>query len=310
MEHTHAPLFCYIRHSFADMKLPAGYSSLLRRELCIRSHEFAQKHRLDHVLSYGAEPVVVYAPDLSGNLHGNFYTPSYAAIVKRPEWARRLEKIHAQGRRALPRADRRWRELDSCISSDALLMNIFCCPRVCSSRQVAGKLGTETTDIPEFGYKARVPFKRREVATLPAERSKPAPERVDRTEVDMRLGTLLVEAKLTESDFQRKSTDLVETYRDFEEVFCVSDLPRAGDEYLGYQLIRNVLAAHASGNSFCVMLDARRRDLEAQWQDVLGCVRDSSLRTRCKMLQWQELAQVLPPGLQKFLAEKYGIDAN
>ncbi len=123
----------------------------------------------------------------------------------------------------------------------------------------------------------------------------------------MKLGSLLVEAKLTESDFQRQSKALMESYRDLEEVFDVGDLPRAGDDYSGYQLIRNVLAAHASSSSFCVMLDARRPDLLEQWREVLRCVKDSNLRTRCKVLQWQELAGVLPSGLQKFLVEKYGI---
>ena len=64
---------------------------------------------------------------------------------------------------------------------------------------------------PQFGFKARVPLSN---------------GRGDRTEVDMRLGDLLVEAKLTESDFQRKSAAVVETYRDFKAVFDARDLPR------------------------------------------------------------------------------------
>jgi hypothetical protein len=126
----------------------------------------------------------------------------------------------------------------------------------------------------------------------------------------MKLGNLLVEAKLTESDFQRQSKALLESYRDLQEVFEVEELPRAGDQYVGYQLIRNVLAAHASGSSFCVMLDSRRPDLLEQWHAVLRCVQDSNLRTRCKVLEWQELAQVLPPTLRRFLEEKYGILAG
>jgi hypothetical protein len=292
------------------MHFSAGYPGSLRRELCSRNHEFAQAHKLDHVLSYGTEPVVVYAPNLAGNCHGNFYGPSYAAILKRREWGRRLDKIHAQGRRALPRAERRWRELDSCISSDALMMNIFCGPRVCSSKEVAAKLGTEITDAPEFGYKARVPLKRVEFFAETGKKRKVPIERFDRTEVDMKLGALLVEAKLTETNFQRQSKTLVESYRDLEEVFEVGDLPRADEDYLGYQLVRNVLAAHASGSSFCLMLDARRPDLLERWHEVLRCVRDSNLRTRCKVLQWQELAEVLPSGLSKFLLEKYGIEGG
>ena len=50
-----------------------------------------------------------------------------------------------------------------------------------------------------FGFRARVPL---------------ANGHSDRTEVDMKLGSLLVESKLTESDFQSQAADLVESYRD------------------------------------------------------------------------------------------------
>jgi hypothetical protein len=88
------------------------YAGELRREICARNAEFAQKNRLDHVPSYGAVPVTVYAPDQEGKRHGNFYPASYRAILKRAEWCSRFNKVHAQARISLPRADRRWRELD------------------------------------------------------------------------------------------------------------------------------------------------------------------------------------------------------
>ncbi len=39
----------------------------------------------------------------------------------------------------------------------------------------------------------------------------------------------------------------------------------------------------------------------------MGSVRDAALRTRCQVLTRQELAPLLPPKLQAFLDEKYGI---
>jgi hypothetical protein len=270
-------------------------SSQLRRELCARNEAFAREHNLAHVLSYGALPVVVYSPETHGKSHGNFIPSSYGEILKRPQWLRRLEKIHSQGKKALPRADRAWRELDSCTSSDALLMNIFCHRGLCRSRDIALLLGTETTDEPEFGYKARVPLLN---------------GKTDRTEVDMKLGRLLVEAKLTENDFQIKPAALVESYRDLKKVFEVRALPRISDRYVSYQLIRNVLAAYAMDASFCVIADARRPDLIEAWHAIMRCVRDAEMRTRCKVLTWQELAAVLPATLQKFLAAKYGINSN
>jgi hypothetical protein len=153
-------------------------------------------------------------------------------------------------------------------------------------------LGTESTDIPQFGYKARVPL---------------LGGKTDRTEVDMKLGSLLVEAKLTENDFQAKNRSVLERYRDFKTVFDISDLPRSGDQYISYQLIRNVLAAYAAGLSFCVIADARRQDLVEAWYVIMRCVRDPELRTRCKVLTWQELSSALPRRFQRFLDAKYGI---
>ena len=270
----------------------SGFASQLRNELCARNAAFASSNKLEHVSSYGTTPVIVYAPRADGLGHGNFFDRSYAAILKTPEWARRLEKVHAQGRRSLPRADRVWRELDSCMSSDALLMNIFCCPGVCNHPRAASLLGTEVTQVPEFGWKARVPLLN---------------GRTDRTEIDMTLGQLFVEAKLTESGFQTCEESVVESYRDLVTVFEMESLPRIHGRYVSYQLIRNVLAAHAAGASFCVIADARRPDLLEAWHAIMRCVRHAELRTRCKVLTWQELSAVLPRPLQKFLDAKYGI---
>jgi hypothetical protein len=79
--------------------------------------------------------------------------------------------------------------------------------------------------------------------------------------------------------------------------------------YAGYQLIRNVLAAYASGTSFCVVHDERRPDLREGWFDVMKAVRSAEMRTRCKVMTWQELAGLAPAGLREFLELKYGIVA-
>jgi hypothetical protein len=294
--------------------------------------------------------VIVYEPEHPADgkgtaqeivRHGNFLDASYAAIAARPGWMRRFNKIHAQGR-ALPKAEsgRRWRELDSSMSSDALLMNVSCAPGVWESQAVKRALGVDGVDAMEFGWKARVPLTN---------------GRVDRTEVDMRWGGLLVEAKLTEGDFQTRSAAIVESYRDFDAVFDRDCLPRvelrtarrraavefaeeftqewedpaANEEiarefqqgiverareaqtaeagFASYQLIRNVLAAYAEGCSFCVLHDERRPDLREAWFRVMAAVKDAEMRVRCKVLTWQELAALLPEELQEFLDRKYGI---
>ncbi len=123
----------------------------------------------------------------------------------------------------------------------------------------------------------------------------------------MKVGDLLVECKLTESDFQNKTKAVVDNYRDFKQVFDRRLLPQSKEKYAGYQLIRNVLAAYALNCSFCVMTDARRPDLIEFWYSVMRCVKIADLRIRCKVLTWQELSPVLPDDLNEFLDEKYGI---
>jgi hypothetical protein len=178
------------------------------------------------------------------------------------------------------------------MSSDALLMNIFCYPGITKRREISSILGTGIGDLPEFGFKPRIPL---------------TSGFVERTEIDMKLGSVLFEAKLTEADFQRQNAAIVEGYRDLEEVFEVNDLPRRGQMYVSYQLLRNVLAAQALDLSFCLLLDARRPDLIEDWYEILRCIRTAELRSRCKVVTWQGLVPYLPPRLQKFLDLKCGI---
>ena len=268
------------------------YCSLLRHELRLRNLAFAKSHNLAHVLSYGDQPVVVYEPSHEQSRHGNFEAASYAAILACPDWKLRLDKAHTTARRSFPSNDRSWKELDSSMSSDALLMNVFCHPTTISSATCA-TLGIDSPSRPEFGFRARVPLNN---------------GRTDRTEIDMKIGTLLVESKLTETNFQIQKQAIVEAYRDLEIVFDREKLPRTSSgEFVSYQLIRNVLAAHELHSSFCVMLDARRLDLKDAWYEIMQCVVNTELKTRCKVLTWQELAAFLPPQLQEFLDLKYGI---
>ena len=272
----------------------AYYASQLRLELSLRNRAFALQRQLPHVESYGGMAVTVYQPHPTRRRHGNFFDESYAAMLAVPEWRKRMEKVHTQAKTSLPRSGRGWKELDSSMSSDALLMNIFCCPCVADDSRVLGLLGIDAAELPEFGWRARVPLKT---------------GHADRTEVDMKLGEMLFEAKLTESDFQSAEASVLRGYRDFEEMFDEAELPREGEKLASYQLIRNVLAACASDCGFCVLLDARRPDLIESWYAILRCVRPVELRVRCKVLTWQALCAVLPEPLGEFLDAKYGIVA-
>lgn len=269
----------------------AGYAQALRREIIARNRRLVEGG-IAAVSSYGQGEVVVYPAD--GRIHGNFAPESYAAILKAPDWRKRLGKAHT-GRRHLPKhEDNKWRELDSCTSSDALLMNIFCHPETLEDGRLHRWMGVDLEARPHFGVRVAAPLKN---------------GHRDRTEVDMRFGDLLVEAKLTETDFQSAPEALVGRYEKFEEIFNRSTLPRAGDCFAGYQLLRNVMAAHASNARFCMLADARRPDLREQWFAVMQAVRDSEMRLRCQMMTWQEISAILPKKLRLWLEEKYGIFA-
>jgi hypothetical protein len=248
---------------------------------------------LDEV-TRGASPSVIYAPEQG--THGNFIDASYRRILANPAWARRLEKAHTAKRLARPTgADeevRAWRELDTATSSDALLMNIFCYPRVFASGKLGLLLGLEARVKPEFGVRSTADLKGGHVNT---------------TELDMRLGDLLVEAKLTEADFQSAPVSLIERYAGFDAVFDRERLEISRRGFESYQLIRGVLAAHAAGARFAVFCDARRPDLVAAWYRVMSAVRSFELQGRLRLVTWQEMAGCVPKPLRDFLSEKYGI---
>jgi hypothetical protein len=198
---------------------PRYSSAMLRRELNARSRDLARSANLLHDLSPNDDPILLFGRNPEGH-HGNFHPASWNAISANPSWARRLSKPHTAWRRSRALANWPWKELDSASSSDALLMNIFCHPQVCDgstlSPAVAILLGVTPSAQPCFGIKPRVPLH-------------PNPKGgtlTDRTEIDMQLADLFVEAKLTETGFQNARPALIHRYRDLEAVFDVAKLPR------------------------------------------------------------------------------------
>jgi hypothetical protein len=264
-------------------------SSSLRRDLSRRNMERALARR--HELSYGSIPCVIYQEDAF--VHGNFLDASYRAICAHPEWSRRLKKSYTGARWIARRWDRPERsELDCANSSDALLMNIFCYPRIMARGGLCALLGADIGAVPEFGVRPHTPLLN---------------GKADQTEVDMRLGDLLVEAKLTETGFRPAPKRLLLRYRDFEEVFDPAELHMSGDLICEYQLLRGILAAYSAKTSFALLCDNRRADLQESWFRALQAVRSYSFRSQLKLLTWQEIAAYVPLGLKNFLKEKYGI---
>jgi hypothetical protein len=249
-------------------------------------------------------------------------------------------------------------------------MNIFCHPGVFNGHTLAPSVATllnvDPTAQPCFGINPGVPLKTIRATRKTAKRStqtieptpaaplsdsepwtlEPPPAPIDqtltdRTEIDLQLDNLFLEAKLTETNFQTAAPRLIERYRDLETVFDTALLPRKilltsnphppAEDFSqleepptpsplsnpapkptrtlinGYQLIRNVLAAYAANASFCVLTDARRQDLIETCFSIFSAVHRPTFAARLKLLTWQELAAILPADLQQFLDEKYGI---
>lgn len=78
---------------------------------------------------------------------GNFYPPSFEAIRRSENWSTRLEKQSTH----VP-----WsKEVQSSNSSDALLMSVFCHPKIAAWKGVRDLLRIDSFH-PEFGVKPRV----------------------------------------------------------------------------------------------------------------------------------------------------------
>jgi hypothetical protein len=267
-----------------------NWSAALRAELARRAADIGVSSGLPHYRSKGRNPTVLFEPTTGGR-HGNFHDSSYRAAKSNAKWARRLEKPHPQAATALPADHAEACELDSSNSSDALLVNCFCYPGA-ATRIFESLLPGWPVGEPDLGVRGSVPL---------------ANGGVDQTEIDMRAGKVLFEAKLTETDFTTKSKAYVATYRDFGKVFDPDMLPAKGNDFEGYQPIRNVLAAADQDGYFVLLCDGRRPDLLHTWWTVHAAIRSSGLRARCTFLLWQEVAAVCTPSMQTFLAAKYGL---
>ena len=261
------------------------FAENLRKQLSELAGRYAKTHHLPFQTSRGG--VIIFKKDQNKDIHGNFFNSSDRNILGKEDWRVRLDKPHP----SFPDTTQEVKELDSCNSSDALLMNIFCHPRIGKWKSLKKLLGLSEIGEPEFGFLAKV---------------KKNSGQDDATEIDMKLNGILMEAKLSEKDFTMRKKSVVESYDNFKEVFNEELLPQSSEDYLSYQLIRNILAAYEHNLSFLLLCDARRPDLAREFYITVRCVRDDRLRVKCNVVFWQEIARSVGKELRNFLVEKCG----
>jgi hypothetical protein len=251
-------------------------SDTLKQEIRRASLTFAQKRNLPIDDSHSS--AVIFR-----NLSDSFHPESFASINNRPDWRERTTKAHQNVPGTL--------EMQSSNRSDALLMNIFCHP---DARRWKGikNLIEEPLDSITFGFPGQVRI---------------SGGNPDSTEIDMAIPGIFCEAKLTESDFTQKRAEVVERYDSLQRAFHVGALPRLGDSYDNYQIIRNLLASVEQNRKHILFCDERRPDLVRRYMATVLCLRDIEHRKKCRVVFWQELASACGDSLREWIEEKYGM---
>ncbi|MBD3617461.1 MAG: hypothetical protein HUJ22_12905 [Gracilimonas sp.] len=222
---------------------------------------------------------VIFSTDEASNK--NFLPKTLNHINQHDDWKNRLSKVHSHFEDGTV-------EMASSNSSDTLLMNIFCHPNFFKWGGPQKYLGFENAE-PKFGWIPKVEASPRY------------------TEVDMKLGSTIYEAKLTEQGFnQKEKKRVLERYPGVENIFDL-DMLQNGDQLLHYQLLRNIYVAEKKGLNFRLLCDYRRPDLLQGLFQTTQAIVDHDLRQRVGFITWQEIASFVGKDLKDFLRFKYGI---
>jgi len=253
-------------------------SKELRKVLWQSALSFAEKREFAKDKSH--ESAIIFS-----TVEHNFHPESFDNINKKKHlaWKARTSKPHPN----IPGV----KEMQSSNSSDALLMNIFCHPSINEWQGVRKLMRTDIESI-SFGYSADVQL---------------CDGKADSTEIDMSLPDSFCEAKLTEPNFTKKRPLVVENYAGLKKVFHIEALPRKGDDYDNYQIIRNLLASVQHNRKHYLFCDERRPDLARRYMETVSCLREVRWRLNCRIIFWQEIVAACGASLREWIEEKYGM---
>lgn len=216
---------------------------------------------------------------LFNDISMNFFPDTFTNICNNIDYKKRLDKT-------LPKA-KDFKEMQSSNSSDALLMNFFAHPKIKEWKSLRDLISINESDNIEFGWK---PEFSNEIKL--------------KTEIDMKIGDSIFEAKLTEKDFARKKLQTVLKYSNVGNIIDLQSLTN-DNVVSNYQLIRNLLTAEKYGYKFNLLVDESRIDLIREFYKVKCSIKISSLSDNFNFITWQEISNCVGGDLKSFITEKY-----
>lgn len=212
------------------------------------------------------------------NLKLSFQPQTFSNINSNKDYSNRLNKSHSNAKG--------YKEMQSSNSSDALLMNIFAYPNILENESLRNLLGVNKNESIEFGWN---PVFKNETR---------------KTEIDMKIGDSIFEAKLTESNFTKKSQHIALNYPNVEQIIDLTPLYK-GEDILYYQLIRNLLTAYKYKCDFNLIVDESRSDLIRAFKKVKEAIKIEELKNHFNFLTWQEITGTLENDLKQYITKKY-----
>lgn len=267
------------------------YSKQLRITLTDIAKKYASTHKYKFNTGLKKTPESALIFDQT---EFNFNKDTWSVIWNNTAYRSRTQKAHSSFDSTNPKD-----EMQSSNSSDALLMNIFCYPKINEWKGVKQLLQVNDLSQLKFGHEPGISLN---------------DGTVDRTEVDLFIqdgeNKIFCESKLTETDFVFEPLSKFERYTHFDTVFDSNYLPVFKGETANYQLVRNILAAYEFNTKFYLFIDARRPDLAKSFYQTLRCIKDIDLRQRCEIFYWQDIAAYCGADLKAFLMSKYGINES
>jgi hypothetical protein len=209
----------------------------------------------------------------------NFYPETFANICDKIDYKKRLDKPHSK----VPD----FKEMQSSNSSDALLINFFTHPEIKEWKSLRDLISINQSDDIEFGWNPEFDN-----------------EINHKTEIDMKIGNAICEAKLTEKNFTSKRLQIVLGYSNVENIIDLKVLTK-NNIVSNYQLIRNLLTAEKHGLKFNLLIDETRIDLIREFYKVKCAIKTSSLLDNFNFITWQEISNCVGLDLKNYITEKY-----